>query len=218
MLKLLGSIAVLAALAAGCGADDPAPTAAPTPAPTAAPASTPEGDAPKPKVAKSYAEAIRAYYGDAHVDPGDVEAEYHQPPRPARGGIGDTITLTGSNIGVRIRVTVTGVADPVRASEPPGDGKRYVAVELRLRSTGITILEGNVANAVLTYGGGGTATPAPGVEAACSNGFHESMRIEVGNSAKGCVLFEVPTGRRPRRLQLALELVPAQVGGIWRLR
>jgi hypothetical protein len=215
MLKLLAAIAVLATFAGGCGSDEPVPAAAPTP--TAGPSESEPQEAPKEKVAKTYAEAIRAYYGDADVEPGDAESEYHRPPSPARGAVGDTITLTGSNIGVRMRVTVTSVSDRVRASEPPADGMRHVAVHLRLRSTGITILEGQLATAVLTYGGGRTATLVRDVEAGCSNGFNETVRIEVGNSARGCVLFEVPTGRKPRQLQLALENVPAEVGGIWRL-
>ena len=211
MLKLLGAIAVLAVLTGGCGSNDPEPDAA-TPAPTASPESASHEGLPT-----GYEAAVRAYYGnEPHADEGDVEAEYHQPPKPAIGEVGDTITLTGSNIGVRARVTVTGVKDAVKASEPPSDGTRYVAVDLRLRSTGITILEGQLANAELAYPGG-RSEAVYGVEADCSNGFHESVRIEVGNSARGCVLFEVPTGRKPRQLQLALELVPVEVGGIWRL-
>ena len=62
----------------------------------------------------------------------DVEAEYHQPPKPAEAGLGETITLTGTNIGVRLRVTVTGVK---RVSS-------YLAVELALENTGIANHEG----------------------------------------------------------------------------
>lgn len=212
MLKLLGAIAVLAALAAGCGSNDDAEPDAATPTPAASPDSAAQQGLPT-----GYEAAVRAYYGDhSHADEGDVEAEYHQPPKPATGEVGDTITLTGSNIGVRARVTVTGVKDNVEASEPPSDGTRYVAVDLRLRSTGITILEGQLANAELTYRGG-RAQAVDGVEAECSNGFEDEVRIEVGRSARGCLLFEVPSGRKPQQLQLALELVPVEVGGIWRL-
>ena len=42
----------------------------------------------------------------------DVEEEYHQPPKPASADLGETITLTGNNIGVRLRVTPTALLDP----------------------------------------------------------------------------------------------------------
>jgi len=222
MLKLLGAIAVSTALLAGCGSDDPEPSAATTPTPTPTPAPEIPAEVKEAhRFLKGHSPAVRDYYGgeDAPVSgESDVEAEYHQPPLPAGGGIGDTITLTGSNIGVRMRVTLTGVSDPVRASRPPRAGTRYVAVNLRLRSTGITIMEGELANALMQYGPGPGARPVLGVEAGCSNGFQAGLRVEVGPAVRGCMLFEVPTGKRPRQLLLALELVPAEAGGRWRLR
>jgi hypothetical protein len=219
MLKLLGSIAVLVAVAAGCGSDEPAPSAAP--APTPAP-EIPAHVKAAHRFDKGHSRAVREYYGgaDGEYDTGgggDVEAEFHQPPRPASGGIGDTITLTGSNIGVRMRVRVLGVVDPVETSRPPRAGKRFVAVKLRMRSTGITILDGELHEAVVSYDGG-RARAVLGVAAVCSGGFNRSFRVEVGDAASGCVLFELPSSARPRRLQLALEQVPAEAGGRWRLR
>jgi hypothetical protein len=56
-----------------------------------------------------------------------------------------------------------------------------------------------------------------GVKAACSRGFDDVVRIDVGASARGCLLFQVPASARPRQFQLALEQVPAAAGGRWRL-
>ena len=223
-MKLLGSIAVLAGLVAGCGADGPAPSARTTPTPTPTPTATPAVNAhveAEYGFEDGHSQAVRDYYGgDAapHAEDGDVEAEYHQPPRPAGGGLGDTITLTGSNIGVPMRVTLTGLSDPVRASRPPRAGTRYVGVNLRLLNTGIAIMEGELANALLDYGPGRGARPVLGVEAGCSNGLQAGLRIEDGPPVRGCMLFEVPAGKRPERLLLALQQVPAEAGGRWRLR
>ncbi len=219
MVKLLGSIAVLAGLVAGCGSDE-SPSAATTPTPTATPTVSAHAETEQ-GFEDGHAQAVRDYYGGeaaAHTEDGDVEAEYHQPPRPASGGIGDTITLTGSNIGVRMRVTLTGLGDPVSASRPPRAGTRYVGVNLRLKNTGIAIMEGELANALLDYGPGQGAKPVLGVEAGCSNGLQAGLRIEDGPPLRGCMLFEVPTGKRPQQLLLALENVPAEAGGRWRLR
>jgi hypothetical protein len=211
---LLVSIVVLAALVGGCGSDDAEDAAGPEPTPT------PERvKAETHGFDEGHSQAVRKYYGDVHEHSteGDIEAEYHQPPRPAAGGIGDTITLTGSNIGVRMRVTLKGVADPAKASRPPAPGTRWVAVKLHMRNTGIAVLEGEVRNALLHYDGG-AAEPVLGVAATCSNDFDTTIRIGDERPQSGCILFEVPESARPRELQFALETVPAEVGGRWRLR
>ena len=218
MRKYTGLIGVLAVLLAGCGSNDSERSAAkPAPEPAeAAPTATPT---PEP-FEKGHSRAVRQFYGggEAPVPPwADVEAEYHQPPRPATGRIGDTITLTGTNIGVRLRTTLTGLADDVPATESPGPGMRYVGVKLRLRSTGIAIHESPLQSARLRFAGG-AAKPVLGVEAGCSHGFEGTVRLDVGLQARGCLLFELPENAEPREFVLALETVPAAAGGRWRLR
>jgi hypothetical protein len=215
MQKFTVLIGVLAILVAGCGSNDAEKSAA-KPAPTATPVATPT---PEP-FEKGHSRAVREFYGggEAPVPPGaDVEAEYHQPPRPATGGIGDTITLTGTNIGVRLRATVSGLSDPAPTTESPGPGMRYVGVRLRLKSTGIAIYEGPLQNARLRHASR-AAEPVLGVKAACSHGFEGNVRIEVGLQARGCLLFEVPEKAEPREFVLALETVPPPAGGRWSLR
>ena len=151
-------------------------TPTPTPTPTAAEADALEG----------YSQGVKDFYGtDVHPETEegsveDVEAEYHQPPKPAEAGLGETITLTGSNIGVRMRVTVTGVK---RVSS-------YQAVELELESTGITNYEGPISSAALTNGDGEPQPVVEGATAPCSKdlGF-PSIFIPTGGKASGCLLF-----------------------------
>ena len=180
MAKLI-AIAMLLGLLAGCGGSKNHETQA------AAPTVTPEPT---------------LWEGNE-----DVEEEYHQPPKPASGGIGDTITMTGSNIGVRLRITVTGV-------ERAG---RYTAVKLRLESTGIAVFESEIRGALLRYADGTRARPVLGVKAACSHGFQKGLRLDVGDRTRGCVLFRRPTDAAPKTLKLALEGEPIAEGGLWRL-
>jgi hypothetical protein len=201
MRKLLASV-VLALAFGACGDNDRANT--PTPTPTAAEADRLEG----------YSQGVKDFYGtDAHPETEegsieDVEAEYHQPPKPAEAGLGGTITLTGTNIGVRMRVTVT---DVKRVSS-------YQAVELELESTGITNYEGVLSSAALTYGDGEPQALVEGATAPCSKdlGF-PTIFIPVGGKASGCLLFPATGSQKPDRFQLALETVPVEAGGIWNL-
>jgi len=183
LAKLIAT-AVLVALVCGCGSKEKnsaSAAAAPTPEPT-------------------------FWEGDT-----DVEEEYHQPPKPASGGVGDTITMTGSNIGVRLRVTVTGLVDHT------GPGDRYLGVKLRLRNTGIAVFEGELRQAVVRYADGRRARVAFGVKTRCSRGLQRHLRFDVGLKVTGCLAFRRPAGAQPRTMRFALESNPVSEGGLWRL-
>ncbi len=201
-MRKLSALIVFAALLVGCGDKQ---EEAPAPSPAQAEA-TPDQDL------EGYPEGVKKYYGEVHSEPtgdeaADVEAEYHQPPKPAEAALGETITLTGTNIGIRQRVTVTAVDDLAE----------YTAVRLKLENTGITVYEAPLRNAALTFADGEPQPPAHDAKASCNRNFDtESLRIDVGASARGCLLF--PRGEQPERFQLALEIVPTDAGGIWNLR
>ena len=151
MAKLI-AIAVLAALVCGCGSKEKSQTsaaAAPTPEPT-------------------------FWQGDE-----DVEEEYHQPPKPAEAGLGETIVLTGTNLGVRLKVTVTDVTTT----------DRYTAVHLLLEGSGTAIYNDAFRGAALTYDNGDPQPLAEGAKAGCSNGFEDVIRLETPRKRKGCLLF-----------------------------
>jgi hypothetical protein len=148
----------------------------------------------------------------AEGDHESVEEEYSRPPTPRRAGIGETITLTGTNIGVRLRATVTGV-ERVRVKSKP-----YVAVDLDLENTGIAVHDDELRGATVSYGDGEARSLAHGVRAGCSHGFDSVVRLDVGAKASGCLVFPASGARMPARFQLALELIPSAEGGIWTLR
>jgi hypothetical protein len=130
------------------------------------------------------------------------------PPHPGKVGLGQTITLTGTNIGVRLRVTVTGVQ---RVDD-------HQAVKLELESTGITNSDGEFKQAAVTYGDGTTQPVAEGVSAPCSNGLDlPTAFIAVSAKTTGCLRFPAAGSEPPTRFQLALETVPTEAGGIWNL-
>jgi hypothetical protein len=206
MRKLLAG-ALLVLTFSACGDKDGAPEPRTTPAPAATTAADSHD-------LDGYSEGVKAYYGaDAHpeAEPGsieDVESEYHQPPKPAEAKLGETITLTGSNIGVRLDVTV----EQVRRVDD------YLAVDVALDSTGITNYEGPFENASVTFPDGTSEKAIADETAACSKDFTvPTTFIGVGEQAKGCLLFEPSGSALPERFQFALESVPVEAGGIWNL-
>jgi hypothetical protein len=203
MRQSLFLIPLVAAALAGCG-HDTAPSPSPAPKASATPVDPLAG----------YPEGVRKYYAGAQLDAADdpsadAEVQYFQPPKPAQTAAGDAITLTGTNIGVRMRVTVEGVRT-LHAG-----GEAYTAVDLRMNNSGITVYQGELREALLTSGDGKTRRVAADASASCSNGLDRDFRIDVGRSRKGCLLF--PADGDAERLQLALEAVPAEAGGIWDL-
>jgi hypothetical protein len=199
---------MLAAVLAGCGeAADPEPQTAATPTATAEEHSEAEHDL------EGYSPGVVEYYGRAHEhaddEAGNIEAKYHQPPKPAEAGLGETIVLTGTEIGVQFDVTVTKVA-PVEDD--------LMAVYLTMKSTGITVYERPIEHASLTYPGESPTPLDTEASAKCSNGFDDILRIDVARSRKGCLLFPRSGNKQPERFQLALEVVPTLAGGIWNLR
>ena len=207
MRKLLGTF-LLAAMLAGCGgSSEPQTPKAATPTATA------ESESAEQHDLEGYSPGVVEYYGQSHEhedsEAGSIEAEYHQPPKPAEAKLGETITLTGTEIGVRFDVTVTDV-------KPVEDD--LMAVYVTLKSTGIAIYDRPMEQASITYPGEEPTPLDTEASAKCSNGLDDIVRIDVLRSHKGCLLFPRSGDKLPERFQLALEVVPTIAGGIWNLQ
>src|SRR4051794_637514 len=205
-MRTLLAITLLGAAVAGCGSSNEKPAATTTPGRTATPQPVATADL------SGYSEGVRTFYAGIPAQPPDdpeaaTEAEYFQPPKPAQARLGETITLTGSNIGVRLRVTVTGV-------ERTGS---HTAVHLHLVNDGIAVYDAPLENATLAYADGKPLAVAHGAKAKCSARMLPTLRLDVSRSADGCLLFPAKGDETPQRVQIALETVPAAAGGIWNL-
>src|SRR3954447_8223920 len=206
MRPTLLTVFLLVVAIAGCGSSDSKPPAAtPTAARTPKPVATAD--------LSGYPEGVRKYYqGIPAEPPADpelaTEAEYNRPPDPAETKIPGTITLTGVNTGVRLKVKVTGV-DRVGS---------HIAVNLHIVNDGIAVYEGALANAAVTYADGKALPTAKHARAKCTHRTEPVMRLDVSRQADGCLLFPAKGDEKPERFQLALETVPTEAGGIWNLR
>ncbi len=204
-MKTLLTIALSATVLAGCGDSKPKTDAA-TPSTAVSPAATADP-------LEGYSQGVRDFYKGVPVGefPDNTELAFHQPPKPPEAGIGETITLTGTNLGIRMKVTVTGTEAVTAGSE------RYQAVNLRIESAGVAIHDDEFRAATVSYTDGDPQALVKDVEADCSNGFDSIVRIEVGDTASGCLLFPANRLGAPSTFQMALELIPVTAGGIWNL-
>ena len=141
---------------------------------------------------------------------GNIEAEYHQPPKPAEAGLGEAIELTGTEIGVRFHVTVTDV-------KPLDD--ELMAVYVKLESTGIAIYDRPMEQATITYPGEDPTPLDTDASAECSNGFDGILRIDVLPQPQwAACCSRGPATRCPSASSSRSRSCPTEAGGIWNLQ
>ncbi|WP_204039338.1 DUF4352 domain-containing protein [Acrocarpospora phusangensis] len=145
----------------------------------------------------------------------EVPAE--DAPADAPAGVGDTITLHGSDSGLEVAATVVQIFDPATPVSDyirPDSGARWVAVELLLKNTGTAVYDdspSNGLNLIDTEGQQYSDTfgdVREGVDLS-------SITVGPGDSRKGVVVFEVPKGVKLAKLQLALNSGFAREKGEW---
>lgn len=136
-----------------------------------------------------------------------------EPAVPQTAEVGEALTLTGSD--VTVRVTVRGVRDPLPAGEfdSVATGKRMVGVELRLtnQSASATYDDSPSNGAKLIYGNDVQADSAfafGGCEA-------QSLTIAPGDSRRVCIPFEVGANNSLKTFQFALDSGFSDDRGEW---
>jgi hypothetical protein len=152
----------------------------------------------------------------------------HIPPKastdtsPDQGPIGTPITIRGGELQYAVEARVTALHDPVSAS--PADatnqqGARFAGVEISLRNIGERAYsESPLQDSALLLAGGGKADPVNLLGGPCGGRFPLQLRLRPGQSAGGCLPFEVPPGARPSQFTFALDSGFGPEKGTWELR
>jgi hypothetical protein len=134
--------------------------------------------------------------------------------------VGDTISLKGTDKGDTADVTVVKVVDnPEGADEftKPADGKRFVAVQFRIKATGSKAYSDAPQNSAKLLDTQGQAYAASVSETKAGPSFQVPASIAAGESALGFITFEVPTDARIEKAQFALDSGFADQTGQWKL-
>jgi Protein of unknown function (DUF2510) len=130
----------------------------------------------------------------------------YRPPHTLRSGPaapGEPLTVQTRD-GV-VRVAVVDVIDPVPRGgyyRGPRSGTRWVGVRLRITNAGTRPYEDDIANDVRLVAGDRVIDSDTALLSTCDV-FPVQIVLAAGESRAGCVVFETPSGDRPRQLRFA---------------
>jgi hypothetical protein len=139
-------------------------------------------------------------------------------PPTASAAVGDTLDLTGTEDGEALAVTVVKVVDPARAENEyssPDAGKRFVAVQFRLKNTGTAVYSDSPSNGARLVDTQGQQFDTTYEDTAAGPGFPGSVTVAPGDTALGFITFEVPADSTIAKVQFAMNSGFAPTTGQW---
>jgi hypothetical protein len=118
-------------------------------------------------------------------------------PTASKGHVGATINLSGSS-GASADVTLTQIIDPAQGGDQyttPDDGKRFVGAVMTIKNVGTSAFTGDAAsNSTIMGSDGQIYTPDFNSLAGCTDFDNGQYQLGAGESATGCVAFQIPNG------------------------
>ncbi|MGC0337837.1 DUF4352 domain-containing protein [Streptomyces sp. SLBN-8D4] len=142
------------------------------------------------------------------------------PTRAAPAAVGDTLNLTGLENGEALAVTVVKVVDPARPENDystPDTGKRFVAVQFRLKNTGAAAYSDSPSNGAKVIDTQGQQFEATYEDTAAGPGFPGSVALAPGDTALGFITFEVPLNSTITKAQFTMSSGFSGNTGQWTL-
>ncbi|MET8985636.1 DUF4352 domain-containing protein [Nonomuraea wenchangensis] len=141
----------------------------------------------------------------------------------AAAALGQPLTLTGTDPGVSVAVTVEQLVSPATPADElfkPATGNRFVAVQLALANQGQSAYSDTLGVGALLVDGAGQeyrANPTARVREAQPFDGAGSVTIGAGESRRGALVFEIPETATPATFRFALDGGLATQKGEWRL-
>jgi hypothetical protein len=155
--------------------------------------------------------------GPKQEQPADAPLE--EPKERDAARVGGTLTLSGTEHGVDMAITPLRVVDPAPPADPylgPGDGNRFVGVELELANVGTSVYRDFPANGARLIDSRSRQYDPAFMEIKVGPTLAQTT-IAKGDKRVGFVTFEVPRGTRLAKLQLTLDSGFGPETGEWRL-
>ncbi|MFI6152074.1 DUF4352 domain-containing protein [Kitasatospora sp. NPDC051170] len=147
-------------------------------------------------------------------------AESKPADAPKVAKLGDTISLKGNDPADTADVTLVKVVDsaePDNEFTHPGDGKRFVAIQFRIKASGKKAYSDAPGNGAKVLDAQGQAYGSTIADTKAGPSFQVPANIAPGESALGFVTFEVPKDAKLDKAQFGLDSGFAPQTGQWKI-
>ncbi|MCX4747102.1 DUF4352 domain-containing protein [Kitasatospora sp. NBC_01287] len=140
---------------------------------------------------------------------------------PSVAKVGDTIALKGQDQGSADDVTVVKVVDNAQSTPDgfgkPADGKRWIAVQFRLKNTGTAAYSDSPENGATVADDKGQSYTSVVADTTAGQSFASPVNNAPGDTALGFITFEVPADAKIVKAQFTLDSGFADQTGQWNL-
>lgn len=139
---------------------------------------------------------------------------------PDTAKVGDTITLTGTDKGSKLDVTVVKIADPAKSSDEfstPETGNRWIGIQFQLVNTGTTAYSDSPGNGTQIADTQGQQFTSTFADITAGPSMASSVNLKPGAKALGWIVFEVPKASRAATVQFTMDSGFADQTGEWKL-
>lgn len=157
----------------------------------------------------------------AHTSSAKPAAKPSPTPSATKpAGVGDTISLKGSDPGASLDVTVVKVDDHAKAtdySELDKPTDRWVGIQFQLTNTGTAVYSDSPANGVQIADSQGQQFQASIVDISDGPSMSSDVRLTTGKKALGWIVFEVPKTSKLGTVQFSMDSGFADQAGEWQL-
>ncbi|NUR64027.1 MAG: DUF4352 domain-containing protein [Catenulispora sp.] len=143
-----------------------------------------------------------------------------KPQTAAPAKVGGALALSGMRDDEKLSVTLVKFADPATSSDEfmkPDNGKRYVAVQLRITNTATTAYSDSPTNGATLIDASGQQYRLTFADVTLGQSFNGDVRLSPGASALGVMTFEVPTEEKIATFQFTLDSGFADQTGQWQI-
>jgi Telomeric repeat-binding factor 2. len=141
--------------------------------------------------------------------------------KKAAAKVGDTISLKGMDHSSSADVTVVKVVTKAQGADEfsePESGKRFVAVQFKIKNTGSKAYSDSPFNSAKVVDTEGQGFDPSLSESNAGPAFPGDVNIAKGGTAKGFITFEVPKKAKIDKVQFTLDSGFADQTGQWNVR
>ncbi|WP_275674632.1 DUF4352 domain-containing protein [Streptomyces sp. MUM 178J] len=135
--------------------------------------------------------------------------------------VGDTITLTGHDEGLKVDATLKQWLDPAKSADEyiqPQDGKRWVAAQFELANTGTAVYDDSPSNGTQVADADGQRFHSGYGEISAGPLMTSAAKVPPGDKVLGWIVYEVPKDSKITKVQFGLNSGFADQTGQWAVK